>query len=181
MFVGGPKATRGDQDVIDIVGADDRDPVGRVPLAELKEVPADRRLRLAIKPFVDADDTRAQLADPDPAVRRGAAVKLGNQAEIAAVATVEAALQKETDRWGRHALTQALGLIRLAHGSPEQHGAAERTLGEIHSASAREALGRLAADPGASPAERHAATQAIRRLERWSPLTTTVETVFRGG
>ena len=180
LVVGGTKATRGDQDVIDIVGAYDREPLGTVPLAELKEVPADRRLRLAIKPFVDADETRAQLADPDPAVRRGAAVKLGNQAEIAAVATVEAALQKETDRWVRHALTEALGLIRLAHGSREQHVAAARTLGEIHSASAREALGRLATDPGASPAERHAATQAIRRLERWSLLTTTVETVFQG-
>src|SRR3989441_4559531 len=180
LVVGGSKATRGDQDVIDIAGAYDREPLGTVPLAELKEVPADRRLRLAIKPFVDADDTRAQLAGPDPAVRRGAAVKLGNQAEIAAVWTGEAALQKEKDRWVRHALTEALGLIRLAHGSREQHVAAARTLGEIHSASAREALGRLAADPGASPAERHAATQAIRRLERWSLLTTTVETVFQG-
>ena len=180
LIVGGTKATRGDQDVIDIVGAYDREPLGTVPLADLKEVPADRRLRLAIKPFLDADETKAQLADPDPAVRLGAAVKLGNQAEAAAVATVEAALQKETDRWVRHALTEALGLIRLAHGGREQRVAAARTLGEIHSASAREALGRLAADPGASPAERGAATQAIRRLERWSLLTTTVETVFQG-
>ena len=80
LVVGGTKATRGDQDVIDIASAYDRASLGTVALGELKEVPADRRLRLVIKPFLDADETRAQLADPDPAVRRGAAVKLGNQA-----------------------------------------------------------------------------------------------------
>jgi urea transport system permease protein len=180
LVVGGTKATRGDQDVIDIASAYEQEPLGTVALTDLKEVPADRRLRLAIKPFLDADETKAQLADPDPAVRQGAAVKLGNQADLAAVPTIEEALKKETDRWVRHALTEALGLIRLAHGTGDQRTDAARTLGEIHSASARDALGRLAADPGASPAEREAATHAIRRLQRWSLLTTTVETLFQG-
>ena len=180
LVIGGTKATRGDQDVIDIAGAYEQEPLGTVALTELKEVPADRRLRLAIKPFLDADETRAQLADSDPAVRQGAAVKLGNQADLAAVPTIEVALTKETDRWVRHALTEALGLIRLAHGKGDERTDAARTLGEIHSAGAREALTRLAADPTASPAEREAATHAIRRLERWSLLTTTVETLFQG-
>jgi urea transport system permease protein len=180
LVIGGTKATRGDQDVIDIAGAYEQEPLGTVALTDLKEVPADRRLRLAIKPFLDADETKAQLADPDPAVRQGAAVKLGNQADLAAVPTIEEALKKETDRWVRHALTEALGLIRLAHGSGDERTDAARMLGEIHSASARDALGRLAADPGASPAEREAATHAIRRLQRWSLLTTTVETLFQG-
>jgi urea transport system permease protein len=180
LVIGGTKATRGDQDVIDITGAYEQEPLGTVALTDLKEVPADRRLRLAIKPFLDADETKAQLADPDPAVRQGAAVKLGNQADLAAVPTIEEALKKETDRWVRHALTEALGLIRLAHGSGDERTDAARMLGEIHSASARDALSRLAADPGASPAEREAATHAIRRLQRWSLLTTTVETLFQG-
>jgi urea transport system permease protein len=180
LVIGGTKATRGDQDVIDITGAYEQEPLGTVALTDLKEVPADRRLRLAIKPFLDPDETKAQLADPDPAVRQGAAVKLGNQADLAAVPTIEEALKKETDRWVRHALTEALGLIRLAHGSGDERTDAARMLGEIHSASARDALSRLAADPGASPAEREAATHAIRRLQRWSLLTTTVETLFQG-
>jgi len=180
LVVGGTKATRGDQDVIDIAGAYDQEPLGTVALTELKEVPADRRLRLAIKPFLDADETKAQLASPDAAVRLGAAVKLGNQADPAAVPTIEEALKKETDRWVRHALTETLGLIRLAHGSGDERTDAARTLGAIHSAAARDALGRLAADASASPAEREAATHAIRRLERWSLLTTTVETLFQG-
>jgi urea transport system permease protein len=180
LVIGGTKAARGDQDVIDIAGAYEQEPLGTVALTELKEVPADRRLRLAIKPFLDADETRAQLADSDPAVRQGAAVKLGNQADLAAVPTIEEALTKETDRWVRHALTEALGLIRLAHGKGDERTDAARTLGEIHSAGAREALTRLATDPTASPAEHEAATYAIRRLQRWSLLTTTVETLFQG-
>jgi urea transport system permease protein len=180
LVIGGTKATRGDQDVIDIASAYEQEPLGAVALTDLKEVPTDRRLRLAIKPFLDADETRAQLADSDPAVRQGAAVKLGNQADLAAVPTIEEALKKETDRWVRHALTEALGLIRLAHGKGDERTDAARTLGEIHSAAARDALGRLAGDPTASPAEREAATHAIRRLQRWSLLTTTVETLFQG-
>lgn len=180
LVIGGTKATRGDQEVIDIAGAYEQEPLGTIALSELKEVPADRRLRLAIKPFLDADETKAQLADPDPAVRQGAAVKLGNQADLAAVPTIEAALKQEPDRWVRHALTEALALIRLTHGSGEERAVAAQTLGEIHSAGAHEALGRLAADQSASPAEREAATQAIRRLQRWSLLTTTVETLFQG-
>jgi urea transport system permease protein len=180
LVIGGTKATRGDQDVIDIASAYEQEPLGAVALTDLKEVPADRRLRLAIKPFLDADETRAQLADSDPAVRQGAAVKLGNQADLAAVPTIEEALKKETDRWVRHALTEALGLIRLAHGKGDERTDAARTLGEIHSAAARDALDRLTGDPTASPAEREAATHAIRQLQRWSLLTTTVETLFQG-
>jgi len=180
VVVGGAKATRGDQDVIDIASAYDRGPLGTVPLAELKEVPADRRLRLVIKPFLDADETRTQLADPDPAVRRGAAVKLGNQAEAGAAPVVEAALEREADRWVRHALREALALIRLANGNPAQRADAARTLGELHSESARPALERLVADTGASPAAREAAGQAIRRIDRWGLLTRTVETLFQG-
>ena len=180
VVVGGAKATRGDRDVIDIASAYDRGPLGTVPLAELKEVPADRRLRLVIKPYLDADETRTQLADPDPAVRRGAAVKLGNQAEAGAAPVVEAALEREADRWVRHALREALALIRLANGNPAQRADAARTLGELHSESARPALERLVADTGASPAAREAAGQAIRRIDRWGLLTRTVETLFQG-
>ncbi len=181
LVVGGSKSTRGDQEVVEIQSAYDRSPLGTVPLAELKEVGADRALRLVIKPFLDADETRGQLADPNPAVRRGAAVKLGNQADPGSAATVEEVLRKEADRWVRHALTETLALIRLAHGPPEQRVAAARALGELHSASALPALQRLAADAGASPAERETAVLAVRRIERWGLLTTAAETLFQGG
>jgi len=180
LVVGGTKATKGDQDVIDIASAYEREALGTVPLADLKEVPADRRLRLAIKPFLDADETQAQLADPDPNVRRGAAVKLGNQAAATAAPVVEAALKKESDRWVRHALAEALGLIQLANGTPAQRAAAARSLGKLHAESAVPALQRLATDTTATPAEREAAVHAIRGIERWGLLTRTVETLFQG-
>src|SRR5262245_9828989 len=109
VVVGGAKSTKGDQEVIDIVTAYDRKPLGTVPLSSLTEIAADRRLRIVIKPFLDADETRGQLASPDPETRRGVAVKLGHQAAASAASTTgEAALAKETVPRVRHALEEAL-------------------------------------------------------------------------
>ncbi|HEV8616522.1 MAG TPA: urea ABC transporter permease subunit UrtB [Methylomirabilota bacterium] len=180
LVIGGTKSTKGDQDVIDIVSAYDRTPLGTVALADLKDVPADRRLRLAIKPFLDADETRTQLADPDSEVRRGAAVRIGNQPAAASAAVVEAALEKETDPWVRQALQEALGLIRLASGDAGARIAAANALGALHAGGALGPLRTLAADPSASAAEREAATLALRRIERWAILVATVETIFQG-
>jgi urea transport system permease protein len=180
VVVVGTKSTRGEQDVIEVLSAHDRTPLGTVPLAELTEIAADRRLRLAIKPFLDADETRAQLADPDPNVRLGAAVKLGNQADAGATTVVEEALGKESDRWVRQALGEALGLIHLAHGDAAARIAAARELGRLHSFNGLSALRQLVSDTTASADERAAATLAVRQIERWSMATTTVETAFQG-
>jgi urea transport system permease protein len=180
LLVGGGKSSQGDRDAIEIRRAYDGAPLGIVPLADLVEVPADRRLRIAIKPFLDADETRGQLADPDPEVRRGAAIKLANQADAGAAAVVEAALARETDAWVRQALAEALALIRLTHGDPATRAAAATALGGLHSLSAVSPLKRLEADAAASPAERTAAGAAIKKIERWTLLTTTVETLFQG-
>ena len=180
VVVGGAKATKGDQDVIDIVTAYDRRPLGAVPVSSLTEIAADRRLRIAIKPFLDADETRGQLASPDAETRRGAAMKLGHQAEASAAPVVEAALAKETVPHVRHALEETLALIRLAHGDAAIRVLAAQTLGGLHSFDALPALQKLAADPAASRAEREAATSAVRRIERWSLLVRAVETVFQG-
>ena len=180
MVVGGAKTSRGDTEVVEIARAYDRQPLGAVPVAELIEVAADRRLRLAIKPFLDADETRSQLASPDPAMRRAVAAKLGNQAEATAVGLVEAALAREPDRRVRQALAEALAMIRLVHGRPEERVAAAAALGQLASANAAPALERLAADPAASGAERAAAGHALRQIERWGVLIAVVETAFQG-
>jgi urea transport system permease protein len=180
VVIGGAKTTKGDADVIDIVTAYDRKPLGTVPLSSLTEIAADRRLRIAIKPFLDADDMRSQLASPDAETRRGAALKLGHQADKGAAAQVEAAIAKETVPNVRHALQEALASIRLAHGEPAVRILAAQALGNLHSFDAMPALQKLAADTSASAVERDAATQAIRQIERWSLLVRTVETVFQG-
>ena len=180
VVIGGAKSTRGDAELIEIASAYDRKPLGTVPVSSLTEIAADRRLRIAIKPFLDADETRAQLASADAETRRGAAVKLGHQADAGAAAVVEAAIAREPVERVRHALREALALIRLAHGEAAVRILAAQSLGTLHSFDAMPALQTLAADAGASPAERDAATQAIRQIERWSLLVRTVETVFQG-
>jgi urea transport system permease protein len=180
VVVGGAKSTKGDAEVIEIATAYDKKPLGAVPLAGLVEIAADRRLRIAIKPFLDADETRLQLASPDPEARRGAAVKLGHQADARAAAVVEEAIKKETVTNVRHALEEALAMIRLAGSDPAVRILAAQALGGLHSSDAMPALQRLAADTGATPAERNAATTAIRQIERWGLLVRTVETVFQG-
>ena len=180
VVVGGAKSTKGDHDVIEIATAYDRKPLGAVPLASLTEIAADRRLRIVIKPFLDADETREQLASPDSETRRGAAVKLGHQAEARAMPVVEAAIAKETNARVRHALQEALAMIRLAHGEPAVRVLAAQALGGLHSFDAVPALQKLAADGAASRAEREAATAAIRQIERWSLLIRAVETMFHG-
>jgi urea transport system permease protein len=180
IVVGGAKSTKGDQDVIEIASAYDRKPLGTVPVAGLAEIAADRRLRIAIKPFLDADETRGQLASPDAETRRGAAVKLGHQADASAAPIVEAAIAKETNGQVRHAFQESLAMIRLAHGDPAVRVLAARSLGELRSFDAVPALQMLAADAAASPVERDAATAAVRQIERWGLLITTLETVFQG-
>ena len=180
IVVAGGRSTTGDRELVEIRTAYEGAPLGTVPLADLTEVAAGRRLRIAIKPFLDADETRGQLADADPRVRTGAAVKLGHRADPATAATVEAALATEPDAWVRHALAEALALIRLAHGDAAVRAAAATTLGGLHSLSAVPALERLEADSVASPAERAAAAAAVKRIERWTVLTTALERAFQG-
>src|SRR5689334_23133824 len=180
IVVGGARTTKGDAEVIEIATAYDRKPLGAVPLTSLVEIAADRRLRIAIKPFLDADETRTQLESSDPETRRGAALRLGHQAAAAAAPVVEAAIEKETVPSVRHALEEALALIRLANGEGAGRILAAQSLGACHSFDAMPALQRLAADTAATPAERAAARTAIREIERWGLLVRTVETVFQG-
>ena len=179
LVIGGAKSTRDGQDVIEIRSIDG-EALGVVPIAVLEEVSADRRLRLVIKPFLDADETRRQLANADAAVRRSAAVKLGNEAAAASAAVVAAALDGEHDRWVRHALSEALALIRLAHGDAGARTEAADALGALHSSSALPALRQMAVEVTAPPEARAAAERAVRQIERWGMLTEVLETVFQG-
>jgi urea transport system permease protein len=180
VVVGGAKSTQGEREVIEIRSAYEGTPLGTVPVADLVEVPADRRLRIAIKPFLDASETSTQLVQADPAVRAGAALRLANHGDLADLPLVEAALKTETVPFVRQALEEALGLLRLAAPDAPSRIIAAQSLGALHSANALPALQRLAADPAASEAERDAARGAVRRIERWGMFSTAVETVFQG-
>ena len=180
VLLGGGKTVQGDQEMIALATPYDRASRGTAPLASLKEVAADRRLRVVIKPFLDADETKMQLADPDQAVRRGAAIKLGNQADARSAAVIEEALGKESDRWVRHALAEALALVRLTSAEPRARAQAARALGDLHSTTALPALRMLAGDAATPRMLREAASHAVGQVERWAMLTATVETLFQG-
>ena len=180
VVVGGVRSTRGDQELLELKSPQDGAALGTVPITSLKEIAADRRLRLAIKPFLDADETRLQLANPDPNVRRSAAVKLGNQASAGSAGVLAVALDQESDRWVRHALAEALALIRLGDADAATRVKAAKELGDVHSTTALPALRALAADTAAAPPLRAAASRAVGQIERWSLLTSAAETLFQG-
>ena len=180
IVVGGARSTQGDKDVIEIHNAYERRPLGVVPVADLTEVSADRRLRIAIKPFLEADETRTQFGDADPAVRAGAALKLANHGDPAAIPVLEEALKKERVARVRQALEEAIGLLRLGSADAPTRILAAQALGGLHSGNALPALQRLAADASLTETERETARGAIRRIERWGILVTTLETLFQG-
>jgi urea transport system permease protein len=180
VVVGGTRSTRGSIEVVEVSTPGARSPLGAAPAGELTELAADRRLRTAIRPFLQADETRSQLADPDPAVRRAAAVKLGTQPDAGSGALLEAALAREGDPRAWHALREALALTWLAHGAVAARVEGAEALGDLGAAGAVGALRRLAEDADASAPERAAAAAAIRRIERWGLVTATLEMAFQG-
>jgi urea transport system permease protein len=151
-----------------------------VDLATLEEVSAGRSLRLAIRPLIDAFSGGAQLADPDWTVRKGAATKMGNSGDPGALPALGEALAKEPDRWVRYELEQAVALIRLKAGTDAERAAAAATLGSLASADALDRLREAAEDPKGPPAVRQAAADAVKRVERWSLLTSAIQIAFQG-
>ena len=93
---------------------------------------------------------------------------------------IEAALVRESERWVRHFLAEALALIRLGSADPPARVDAARALGELHSTTALPALRAVARDTSAPATLRLAAEAAAGQIERWAMLTAIVETLFQG-
>jgi urea transport system permease protein len=111
---------------------------------------ADRPIRLAIKPVIDLLKNRAKLESSDSDVRRSAATDLGTSGRTVAIAWLEAAAAKETNKWVRYTMEESAALLKLAG---EDDGA------------------RLLAK---------AARTSIERIETWGVWSSAIETVFRG-
>ncbi len=171
--IGGAKSIEGGAEVMDVYAPYGRAPLAtRVLLSQLEEVSADRALRRLIKPFIDALSSSRELEDPDPAVRRSAATKLGAQGDPVLLPLLREALAKEPNRGVRHAVEESIALIELGAGTLDERTAAATRLGALRSARALAPL-RAARDVPT-------ATEAVRRIERWGLLQGAVETVFQG-
>jgi urea transport system permease protein len=185
--IAGEKVSEGDRTLVPLFSAYGREPLtgadGKPVLAELRslgEVSAPRSLRLALRPLIDALSAGGQLADPDPAVRKGTAIKLGNSGDAGALSALGEALAGERDRWVRHAVEEAMALITLRHGESAARAAAATRLGALGSVNALDRLRELAADGGTEPGLKLAAADAVKRIERWGLVASATEIVFQG-
>ncbi len=183
----GDKVSEGDKTLVPVFSAYGREPLAGpggkpllVELSSLQEVSAGRSLRLALRPLIDAFSGQSDLINPDPAVRRAAATKMGNAGDPNALPTLTDALAREQDRWVRHAVEEAMALIRLREGTEAERVLAARRLGELRSVNALERLQELSLDAQAPAALQQAARDALKRIERWGLLTQAIEIGFQG-
>ncbi len=183
----GDKVTEGDKTLVPMFSAYGREPLTGpegtpllVELSALEEVAAGRSLRLALRPLIDAFSGQTQLADPDPAARRGAATKMGNSGDAGALPVLTEALSRERDRWVRHAIEEAMALIGLRQDDPAARALAATRLGELRSVNALDRLRELTADGAAAAPVRQAAAGAVKRVERWVLVTGAIEVGFQG-
>ena len=183
----GDKVSEGDKTLVPLFTAYGREPVtggdGKpllVALSTLQEVSAGRSLRLTLRPLIDAFSGQSDLVDPDPAVRRGAATKMGNAGDVSALPVLDGALAKERDRWARYSIQEAIALIQLRTGSEVERVAAAERLGALRSVNGLERLNALGADAQTPAPLRQAAKGAVKRIERWGLLTQAIEIGFQG-
>jgi len=183
----GDKVSEGDKTLVPLLSAYGREPLlgadGKplmVDVSTLEEVSTGRSLRLAIRPLIDAFAGNTQLADADWTVRKAAATKMGNSGDTGAIPGLTEALAKEKDRWVRYELEQAIALIKLKVGNEAERAAAAVRLGALGSADALDRLREVAADGGAPASVRSAAAEAVKRVERWTLLTSGIQIAFQG-
>lgn len=157
-----------------------------LPALEQMRAEGDRALRLTIKPVVDTIRNRARLRNRDADVRRSAASDLGSSGRAEAIPWLEQAAARESHRWARYTMREAVALLKLASEDPAVRAAAASTLGELRSQNAVSALKELiqsAGEPAATEDQKTvglAASQALERIETWSAWSTAIETMFRG-
>jgi urea transport system permease protein len=183
----GDKITDGDRTLVPLFRAYGREPIigpdGKpvlVDLSSLEEVSTGRSLRIAIRPLIDAFSGQSDLVSPDPATRRAAATKMGYTGDADTLKVLQEAHGKESDRWVRFAMDEAVALIRLRTGVEPERAAAAETLGRLRSANAMEPLYQIAGDPQSPAPLATAARDAIKRIERWGLFAQGIEIAFQG-
>ncbi|NKE69654.1 urea ABC transporter permease subunit UrtB [Candidatus Manganitrophus noduliformans] len=132
--------------------------------------------------WVSAALDRIKLSDPSPEARRSAATKIGNGGDLSNLLPLTRALSRETDRWARHAMEEAVGQIQLADPDPAVRRAAAERLGTIHSQQGLPRLKALFSEEPAEtdPAVRSALRTAIGRIEDYQAREQFVGTLFSG-
>ncbi|MFB3060306.1 MAG: HEAT repeat domain-containing protein, partial [Candidatus Binatia bacterium] len=122
-----------------------------LPKLEEIRLEVDRRTRRLLKPLIDLLSNQVKLLSPDSETRRGAARDLGMRGYQAGLPLLEGALQRESARWVRYDIEEAISLINLENEDPKVRIAAITKLGEMRSANALPLLTEFAKVDGADP------------------------------
>ena len=186
FVIGGDAVTRGDEEYVPLFSihgkkrltSADGKPLF-VPDGELNKIRAGRRIRRAIKPYLNQLQSSAQLHSADPNVRRAAATRMARVGDKNLIPLLDKILENETHWLGRHALIEAKALVRLKSPNSEERRSAAAVLGEIHGLNAVSGLQRLA-DKDADASVRAAASEAIGEIEGYQSWTAVIGTLFRG-
>ena len=164
----------------------DQGDVSLAPRLEAIRANADRSIRQALKPLMDALKNRANLSSPSTDVRRSAAADLGSAGKPWAIPWLDAAVANEPNKWVRYTMEESVALIHLGSGDPLIKAAAAEKLGELRSGNAVPALKALVeagAVAGATEQQKglaKVADAAIDRIETWGDWANAIETIFRG-
>ncbi|HEY5893773.1 MAG TPA: urea ABC transporter permease subunit UrtB [Chthoniobacterales bacterium] len=143
---------------------------------ELKLAETDSKLRKLIRNTLDL----LTLADPQPANRVSAVMKLGLAQKPANLAVLEARVDKEKDKKVQKALAEAIALIQLKNTDPKIQAAAVSKLADLHSISSLDIVKGVAADKTADPAVTAAATAAVKSINGYIQVVNFFGTIFRG-
>ena len=142
---------------------------------ENSPVDTDSRLRRAIRSTLDL----LALANPDPASRRSAVMKLGMLQRSAYLPVLQARLAKEQNDSVRQALQEAIAITQLAGTDPQAQIAAIHQLVALDSISSLDLLTALAKN--SSDARVHdAAQKAVVALNNYLFWVNFFGTIFRG-
>ena len=186
FVIGGDAVTRGDEEYVPLFSIHGKkrltSPEGKplfVPDGKLNKIRAGRRIRRAIKPYLNQLQSSAQLYSADPNVRRAAATRMARVGDKNLIPLLDKVLKNETHWLGRHALIEAKALIRLKSQNSEERRSAAAVLGEIHGLNAVSQLKRLA-DKDADAKVRAASSDAIQEIEGYLSWTAAIDTMFRG-
>ncbi|MEO7932598.1 MAG: urea ABC transporter permease subunit UrtB [Chthoniobacterales bacterium] len=144
--------------------------------SELKPVDTTSKLRKTIKNTLDL----LALANPDPAQRISAVMKLGLAQKTANLGTLQARLGKETDKKVHKALEEAIALMQLKDPSSAVQVASIKKLASVNSISSLDLITKLTTDPQTDPTVLKAAQAATSSIKAYIQGVNFFGTIFRG-
>lgn len=144
--------------------------------ATMKPVETFAKLRRAMRSTMDL----LALADPAPATRQSAILKLGMKQSPEALPILNARLAKEQDKAVKNGILDAIAIINLASPDPKMQIDALNQLKKSNSVPSRELVAKLAADEKLSPKVRAAAASTLKAIDNHLFWVDFFGTMFRG-